>query len=380
MNERHAEPASLAARLRDRIRREGPISFRDWMAAALYDEREGYYRRADRARWGPAGDYRTSAERSPLFPAAFAAYFAALFGELGSPPAWTIVEAGAGAGDFAGGVLGALRDWFPHVYSATQYIIDEVSDAARAQAREKLLAHAQRVSYCPLHGIKPRLDPGIIFSNELLDALPAHRVMMRGGQLRELFVGVDADGAFIWVEAELSTPRLGAYFDQTGWSLVEGQMAEVNLEAQDWMARAASALRRGFLITVDYGAEAEELYGAPHRRQGTLRAFHQHRIASDPLARPGEQDLTASVNWTAIKNAGAAAGLETVSFERLDRFLLRAGLLDHLERMAARAPDEAARTALRLGAREMILPGGMAQSFQVLIQKKTQGAGFTAET
>jgi SAM-dependent MidA family methyltransferase len=136
------------------------------------------------------------------------------------------------------------------------------------------------------------------------------------------------------------------------------------------MRRAASVLTSGYVVTVDYGAEAAELYGAPHRRMGTLRAFRGHRSPEDVLASPGEQDLTTTINWTQVRRAGERAGLRTVLFERQDEFLLRAGLLEQLELLTKEAASEAEAASLRLGAREMILPGGMGASFQVLVQQR----------
>src|SRR6267142_1458975 len=117
--------SSLAVRLRERIRREGPLTFCEWMKAALYDSSEGYYCRSDRVRWGREGDYRTSPERSSLFAATFARYFDRLHEQLGRPSAWTILEAGAGQAHFAGGMLRTLQKFFPKVYAATSYVVDE---------------------------------------------------------------------------------------------------------------------------------------------------------------------------------------------------------------------------------------------------------------
>ncbi len=361
---------SVAGRLRERIRREGAITFRDWMQSALYDPQGGYYQRADLTRWGRAGDYRTSPERSPLFAATFARYFAALYKELGAPELLTIIEAGAGAGYFAQGILSTLqRDW-PQVYSALQYVVDEESEAARTAAESLLAPWMEKVEFRPLTDISAPLDSALIFSNELLDAFAVHRVRLRRGRLFELYVELNKAGAFIWVERELSTPRLAAHFERTGSALVEGQSAEVNLAAEEWIERAASLLRRGVLLTVDYGAEAESLYSAPHRRDGTLRGISRHALIDNVLENPGQQDLTTTVNWTQIRLAGERAGLQTVSFERQDAFLLRNGLLEQLERETQLTRSEADALRLRLGAREMILPGGMSESFQVLVQKK----------
>ena len=362
------DPATLAARLRTRIAQTGPITFHDWMAAALYDEHAGYYNRADLTRWGRAGDYRTSPERSPLFAATCARYFADLYAELGAPERWTVLECGAGAGDFAAGVLASFARDRPQVFAATRYVLDEQSTDARARARARLATYAARVEFRSLSDVSA--PTGIVFANELIDALPVHRVVLRGGRLRELCVSLNEDGAFVWVECAPSTPRLAEHFARLRVTLAEGQTAEVNLAATDWLARAAAALEKGYLVIVDYGADAEELYDARLRPDGTLRAFQGHQLHDDVLAHPGAQDLTTTINWTQIRQAAADAGLHTVLFARQDEFLLRAGLLTQLEQMTARFNSEAERIALRVSARELILPGGMSQSFQVLVLRK----------
>jgi SAM-dependent MidA family methyltransferase len=360
----------LDERLRNRIRLEGAISFRDWMEAALYDEHGGYYLRGDLRRWGRGGDYRTAPERSPLFSATFASYFAKLFIELGAPRDFTILEAGAGAGHFAHRVLQTLRRDYPRVFSATHYVIDEVSADARELARERLTEFAGQVEFRQMAETDEAFKDAIVFANELLDALPVHRVKMRGGKLYELFVGLNEENHFVWIEREPGTERLAEYFTRTAIELAEGQVAEVNLGVEEWMKRAASIFNRGYLILVDYGAEATELFSAPHRREGTLRAFRQHSLSLDPLSMPGHQDLTTTIDWTNVRRVGAELGLQTVSFERQDEFLLRAGLLEQLERMTAQAPDETEAVMLRSSVRELILPGGMSDHFQTLILKR----------
>ncbi|MBA3804560.1 MAG: SAM-dependent methyltransferase [Acidobacteria bacterium] len=364
------EESILAERLRERIRRDGPITFHDWMRAALYDTDGGYYCRPDLPRWGRTGDYRTSPERSPLFAATFARYFATLYDDLCAPDVLTIIEAGAGAGHFAAGVLETLRRWFPSVFAATHYVIDEASPDARAQIQLRLRPFIERIEFRRLSEIEDQLSEAVIFANELFDAFPVHRVRMLDGKLCELYVGLDETGAFCWEEREPSTVCLVEYFECIGVQLREGQVGEINLEARDWIARAASILKSGYLITIDYGEEASDLYETLHRQQGTLRAFHRHQFCDDPLARPGEQDLTTNVDWTHIKRSSEKAGLHLVSFERQDAFLLRAGLLDQMELMTAQMHSEAEALALRSSAHELILPGGMSESFQVLVQKQ----------
>jgi SAM-dependent MidA family methyltransferase len=136
------------------------------------------------------------------------------------------------------------------------------------------------------------------------------------------------------------------------------------------MSRAASIFKRAFIIIVDYGAQASYLYRPPHRRQGTLRAFHRHRFAAELLAMPGEQDLTTTIDWTNVGRIGEALGLQAVSFERQDEFLLRAGLLEQLERMTSETTNETEALVLRSSVRELILPGGMSDGFQVMVLKQ----------
>jgi len=374
------ERLSLADRLRQRIKRQGPITFRDWMEAALYDSQDGYYCRQGRERWGRAGDYRTSPERSPLFAATFARYFARLYESLNSPVSWTIVECGAGAGYFAEVLLATLSSRFPPIFSATSYVIDEASAGSSAAAQARLARFAERIEFRRLDSISS-IDNGVVFSNELLDAFPLHRVTMRGGKLCEMYVGLDQGGRFEWTVRPLSDSRLSEYFEFAGVHLADGQTAEVNLDLEDWLTNVAGKLRQGYVVTVDYGAEAAELYKNRGPVEGTLRAFRRHQFANDVLADPGEQDITATVSWPFVRRVGEKLGLETIEFQGQDQFLLGAGLLEELERRVAETADEALKLQLRTSAREMILPNGMAASFQVLVQKSSPGeTARTVET
>ncbi|HYO91062.1 MAG TPA: SAM-dependent methyltransferase [Pyrinomonadaceae bacterium] len=362
--------AELPTRLRERIKSHGAISFHDWMQAALYDEHDGYYRRRDIKRWGREGDYRTSPERSPLFASTFARFFHKLYEELGSPASWTIHEAGAGAGHFAQGVLETFNSSYPHLLAATRYVVDEMNTDARSFIQEKLARFARHVEYANLSDNRVTLEHGIVFANELLDAFPVHRVAVEGGQLRELFIATDEAGNFIWTSEEPSTPLIAEYLRRLNVELAEGQMAEINLQAIDWLKRAVTMFNRGYLILVDYGAEAEELYDVSLRPRGSLRAFGRHQLIDDALREPGEYDITTTIDWTTVKRVCREAGLEIVSFERQDRFLLRAGLLEELAHTMTGEVTDAASLKIRATAREMILPGGMSESFQVLVAKR----------
>ena len=360
---------SLAARLREKIRRDGAITFHEWMKSALYDPEVGYYRRPDLRRWGREGDYRTSPERSDLFAATFGRYFARLYEDLAEPEDWTIVECGAGDGRFALGVLQTLSDRFPAVFEATRYAVYDSSDDALTRARERLQGFGERVTFYSEFERLPR-GRGIYFSNELLDAFPVHRVIMDADGLSEFYVTTDLNGEFDWTTSQLSTPLLAEFCAAYAPDLEQGQILEINLEIDGWLAGIAGKLDHGFIVTVDYGAEAGELYDPRVRPSGTLRGFSRHGFVDEMLAHPGECDLTASVNWTQIKRTGELLGLKVVEFSRQDKFLLNAGLLEELECLVGKARGEAEKLTLTTGAREMILPGGLASSFQVLVQKK----------
>lgn len=357
---------SLAERLRELIRREGAITFHDWMKAALYDPSGGYYQRSDHTRWGREGDYRTSPERSELFAATFAQYFACLHDQLNG---LTIVECGAGNGSFASGVLSNLRDQSPSIFTGTRYIVYDVSDDALGRARERLAEFDDRVQFYSDWNLVS-VNRGIYFANELFDAFPVHRIIKTSANISELYVTVDANDRFDWTTGPLSTPRLAEFLRTHRLVLANDQIIEINLGIDDWLTQVATKLAHGFLVTVDYGAEAVDLYDSLHRPEGTLRGFARHDFVDNLLAQPGEYDLTTTVNWTQVKTVSANLGFQVLEFASQDKFLLKAGLLDQLEYRLSSAQTEAEKSALTIGAREMILPGGMASGFQVLVQKR----------
>jgi len=337
------------------------------MKAALYDPSGGYYQRSNRKRWGREGDYRTSPERSELFAATFAQHFVKLaeeFDEL------TIVECGAGDGSFASGVLRTLRDQFPSRFLETRYVVYELSDDARGRAQERLSEFGERVKFCSGWS-EISASSGIFFSNELLDAFPVHRVVMDERGLSELYVTVDSAGNFASSAGPLSTLLLAEFITSYSIDLAKGQTIEINLAIDDWFGAVVAKLDRGFVISVDYGADADELYDPTLRPDGTLRGFSDHGFVDDLLSAPGEYDLTTSVSWTQVRSVGEKLGLKVIDFASQDKFLLNAGLLDQLQYRLERAKSEAEKASLTTGARDMILPGGMASSFQVLIQKRS---------
>jgi len=207
-----------------------------------------------------------------------------------------------------------------------------------------------------------------LFSNELVDALPVHRVVMDSGLLKEILVGF-RDGQFMDVQAPLSTCAISEYFAVQGITLCEGQHAEAGLEACDWISEIGRRLERGYVLTIDYGHPAADLFDDHHMR-GTLLAYYNHRASEDYYASPGEQDLTAHVNFTAIESWGKRSGLETVGFTSQTAFLLALGQGNEFSDLYDEGQNEAERTKARLQLKTLIHPEGMGERFQVLIHRK----------
>jgi SAM-dependent MidA family methyltransferase len=357
----------LERKLIDRIKREGPITFRDFMHTALYDPELGYYN-TERLKIGATGDYVTSSNFHPVFGAVLARAFVELWS--GSTDTLTVVEFGAGTGRLACDVLTAMRDEHAAVFQRLGYVIIETSPAMRKRQRDTLAAFADRVSWSELEEIEREPITGLVFSNEFVDALPVHRVRFKNGAITEAYVTVVRDEperlTLAW--SEPSTKRLTNYIERMGVSLREDQIIEINLAAVDWLARIARGLRRGFLITIDYGDLAQFLW-ANDRSEGTVRSFHKHHLTESILESIGHQDITASVNFTALTEYGGDVGFTLLSYERQIAFLIRMGLIERIvsEHSAADSLDD---LKDRLAVKNLFVPGGISDSFRVMIQRR----------
>jgi SAM-dependent MidA family methyltransferase len=195
---------------------------------------------------------------------------------------------------------------------------------------------------------------------------------MDGGALKEILVGFD-DGRFMDVPAALSTCAISEYFATQSIALCEGQHAEAGLEACDWSREIGRRLERGYVLTIDYGHPAADLFDEHHMR-GTLLAYHNHRASEDFYAAPGEQDLTAHVNFTALETWGKRSGLETAGFISQTSFLLALGQGNEFADLYDEGQTEAEHTKARLQLKTLIYPEGMGERFQVLVQRKGMAA------
>ena len=301
------EDADLVEALRDEIRRDGPITFARFMTRALYEPGHGYYRRGEPGP-GRAGDFITAPEVHPIFGAAVGRLVAQAWEAMGRPTPFSVTEPGAGTGALAAGLLAGLRDDVSPLLDAIRYRPVEV-EAARVEAlRARLRADGLDAVLIDAAAPAEPTESGVVLANEVLDALPVHRVVGRPDGLRELLVSVDADGAFRYVELEPTAPELAAQLEAEDVALADGQITEVCLAIDGWLAGATRHLARGVVILIDYADEPAALHGAT-RPTGTLRAFARHAVGADPFRHVGRQDLTATVDLAAVRAAASRAGL-----------------------------------------------------------------------
>jgi SAM-dependent MidA family methyltransferase len=359
------EAGPLRAILRDRIRSRGPITFAEFMRDCLYHPGHGYYSRAGAGRFG---DYYTSVDVHPIFGRLLARQFFEMWELLGSPGCFQVVEAGAGVGRLAGHILDFAAHEFPAFYAALNYVAVERSAARRAQHGKGLAIHAAAGRVSSADQIPSAIPAGCIFSNELLDALPTHRVTMERDALREMYVGIAGD-QFVEVLREPSTPKLEEYFREQGIALQEGWQAEACLEACEWIENAGRALHTGFVLSIDYGHEARALYDERHNR-GTLLAYRNHVATENILDVPGEQDLTAHVNFTAMDLWGRRVGLERTGLVTQSQFLVVLGRGNEFADLYEPGQPELEKLRARLLLKNLIHPEGLGEKFQVLIQHK----------
>jgi SAM-dependent MidA family methyltransferase len=315
------------ALLAEEIGREGPISFRRFMEVALYHPEHGYYRRA-RDPFGSGGDFYTAEQIQPVFGILMAERIRQFYREMGSPPEFTVVELGAGRREMA------------QFFGEWAYLPVEIGG-----------------------GALPEEFRGVVFSNEFFDALPVDVAIYRGGRFLEQRVAF-AGGRFEWQCGDPVSAELAAYFNKHFPPPEEDRWYEASLEALLWLEKISGALKDGFVFTIDYGYTRAESIRFP---AGSLMGYRRHTAHDDVLTDPGERDITAHVNFTALQEAGSACGLRTIGFETLARTVLAAGEADQF---AAAIGSSGSAGDLRRRMQLKTLLFGMGETFRVLMQRR----------
>jgi SAM-dependent MidA family methyltransferase len=328
------------------------------MELALYHPEHGYYA-ARQQRSGRFGDFYTSVDVGSLFGELLAVQLTRLSSSL--PGEYWLVEAASGNGRLARDVLDALARDAPEAYARAHVVLVERSSQARAAQPRTLGPHAHKLAAAGAD--LPTSVDGVLFANELLDALPVHVIVMREGGPREVFVDVRGD-ALVEREASVSSADLLREFESGPLPGV-GMRAEVSLAARDWITEAARRLTRGFILLIDYGDSAAALR-SPLRPEGTLRAFRGHHVSGSWIESPGEQDLTSHVDFSALERWASAAGLELLVHQDQTRFLIELGAVERLQAAESLLPPA---TALkrRLALKTLLVPGGMGSTHHVLV-------------
>lgn len=368
--EETAAKTKLAEILLERIRSKGAMTFAAFMEAALYEPGLGYYTSPGR-KVGAEGDFYTSMNVHSAFGRMIAKEICRFWELLGSPSSFTVAEAGAGGGQLAQDILDGISEFNDALYGALTYRLIEKEPSLKEVQSSRLAQHAAKLAWSAPDELASGAVSftGCIVSNELFDAMPVHVIEMTNEGVKEVFVGADENGFTEELHAP-STPDIAAYLERHQVRLIPGQRAEINLNAPGWIASAATALQRGFVLTIDYGYLTEELY-SPQRKEGTLLCYHKHTTGEDPYELVGEQDITTHINFSQLMEAGKDAGLATVWFGEQYRFLLGVGLIEELMRLEGEAKTEQERLQHRLALKKLMLPeGGMGDTFKVLIQAK----------
>ncbi|MBO8162232.1 MAG: SAM-dependent methyltransferase [Brevibacillus sp.] len=348
----------------------GVLPFVRFMELALYHPRHGYYM-TDRPKVGKEGDFYTSPTVHPVFAETVAdAIIAMLAGSRWERPA--LVEAGAGTGSLLASVLEQIKRAAPTLYTALQVIVIETSPYHRSLQQQALASFSgEKRWYASIEEAAEheRVD-GVLLSNEWFDAFPVHLLEKSGNGWQEVGVAWDAQAAcFVKRYLPQLTPAAAAYLREKEIDLAAGARMEANPAVRQVMLAIARLLREGYVITIDYGDTDEGMYH-PSRHNGTLLCYRRHQVHDNPLLDPGEQDITAHVNYSDLMRWGEQAGMETVAFMSQERFLLGSGILAKLVEHTDRDPFTSDAMRRNRAILQLIDPGGMGGIFRVLIQRK----------
>jgi SAM-dependent MidA family methyltransferase len=350
------------------IRSAGPMPFVRFMELALYHPRFGYYMRPPESgteRIGWSGDYYTSSDVHSILGQALARQAGQLDRLLEYPAPFTVVEMGPGKGLLAQHFLSACQLDSSFFGERLRYVLVERSPAMREFQRQNLAPWLDRAGLVTwverLDGLVPQSITGLFFSNELIDALPVHRIQVTASGIKE--IGVDyRDGRFVEHLIPLATTALALHLDKLNIDWPEGYRTEVNLEALEWMRQVAQRIDRGCVITIDYGHTAQDLYSLD-RKNGTFLCYFRHLTNEEPFVRVGEQDMTSHVDFSSLVSAGEDEGLHLTGFTNQLSFLMGLGVEQMIAALDPESPGF--RAALHL-----LEPHGMGGTFKVLVQHK----------
>jgi SAM-dependent MidA family methyltransferase len=371
--------------IRALIQKHGRITFAQFMQACLYSPHGGFYSsRGTRI----STHFGTSPTSHPVFGALIARQLEQMWHLLGDPPVFHVIEVGSGDGALAQSIVHACGRMAPRLAQVLYYVAadyeprwlpspdhpfawDNGTGDGMSPSRRDALLGVQRVKTEGLRAFRKVV--GCILCNELIDNFPVHRFAIQGGRVKEVFVTL-AGGILTEVLDEPSSPRIAERLTSLGLSLTEGYRGEVNLAMEDWTGQLAQALDRGFILTIDYGQLATDLYSLQNH-QGTLVCYHRHVVSRDPYQHIGHQDMTCQVDFTSLMRLGDRHGLATVGYALQRQFLTNLGFSSCLDALQTQGLS-AARTALSRMAMMTLVDPNEYGDFKVLAQAKGNGLGM----
>jgi SAM-dependent MidA family methyltransferase len=356
----------LLTRLREEIAAHGPMPFSQYMERCLYAPGLGYYS-AGKTKFGEAGDFITAPELGELFARCVVNATYPVIEMLGESA--DFLELGGGSGAFA---EAALKAFAAQGTVPRRYYILEPSADLRERQRDRLAAAlpSELFSHVLWLDRPPEQDwQGVLFANEVIDALPTTRFTLRAGEIYEEYVALDGEGRLMRVDRPADALVSGAVRHverDLEAEFPDGYRSEILPQLPYWIQAIAGSLTAGVMLFIDYGYVRREFY-LPERNDGTLRAYYRHRSHNDPLYLPGLNDLTASVDFTALAEAGNSAGFGVAGYMPQAQFLIGSGLQDVFGVAYEAAADEAARYDLAQQVKKLTLPEQMGERFQAML-------------
>jgi len=361
----------LVEKLVSEIRQEGSIPFARFMGAALYDPEDGYYTTPGE-KIGPQGDYFTSPDLHPIFGKLLAKQIIEMDDLLHHPKEFSLLEMGAGKGLLCHDILTGLMEFSPDLYHRIRYLIIERSPWMIQREKELLrpfLKESCRIEW--QENLESNSLTGCVLSNEFFDAFPVHPFVMTESGIQEVYVTFK-NGKFSEQLGPLSLSELSDHIKRLGLNLPSGFRGEINLDAMRWMRKVGRSLSRGFVITIDYGYPAEELYSPTHR-DGTLLCYYRHAVRENPYDHIGQQDITTHVDFTSLAQVGQEAGLQVAGFTNQTYLLMSLGIAEVMNPLAVQGENDSESKEEFELMRKLMKPEDMGRIFKILIQRKEMG-------
>lgn len=353
----------LVEYIKNLINQRGVISFKEFMEIALYHPDYGYYT-SQKPKIGGFGDYFTASELDPIFGQLLAKQFVEIYQSYFVGKKIDIVEIGSGKGYLLHDIIKTINENYPEIFPYINFFSVEKSEYHR-QLQQEILKDFQNIKFLDDMSSLPEIQ-GIIYSNELFDAIPTHMVRKKNQELWEVYITVDENNEVIEIDKEPSQEIL-SYLKELNINIPDGITTEINIDAAKMIQEIGKKLIKGFVFTIDYGYPSAELY-KPYRSRGTLICYHKHTYNENYYQNIGLQDITSHVNFSALAHYGKKEGLDTVGFTDQAHFLINLGLAEELNRLYEAGDYKSYERANRL--KTLVLPKGMGEKFKILVQAK----------